>query len=233
MKAGIIKKIDFKKNSINPLSIGETTLVELEEMIKAFRIMNCTTENKRLILSRNNIPLRKANNRIINSCTVIDLSLAKLLRRNFGANYKLNIIKPDEGITIVSSMKNRNGIPLSIDLVTQIMNIGGGIYEGLINRVESFEDLLALLRKKFYPKLVIVGYLPQERLVLEYANLVKAFKLDAYLRFLEINHDKLKPNSYFKRLRQVDINTEDANCWGKYLIEVIREYTRPYLTEKY
>lgn len=233
MKAGIIEKIDFHKNSINPLSIGETTLIELEEMIKAFRIMNGTSEKKRLVLSRNNIPLRKASNRVINSCTEIDLALAKLLRRNFGANYRLNIIKPDEGIVIVSSMKSRSGIPLSIDLVTQIMNIGGGIYEGLINRVESFEDLIVLLRGKFYPKLVIVGCLPQERLLTEYTNLVKAIKLDAYLRFLEINHDKLKPKPYFKRLRQVDINTEDANCWGKYLIEVIREYTRPYLTEKY
>ena len=225
-------KEDLRKKE-NPLRIGVCTLDELEEKIKAFRIMNQTALKKRYILSRENVSIPESGSSILQKSSEIDISRAKLLRRHFQGGFSLKTFQPDEGIVIISDMSGMEGISLSMDLVTQIMNLGGGAYEGFIDRVDSFSDFLNLLKKALFPKLVIIGYLPPERLEMERMNFIRAKKVDQYIRAMELTHSALKPKPYFPKLKQVAIDTEDPKSWARFIVEVIREYTKPYFTENF
>ena len=145
------------KTKENPLRIGTCTLDELEEKIKAFRIMNQTALKKRYMLSRDTVSAPNGEV-ILQTSSEIDISLAKLLRRHFSGDFQLKTFQPDEGIVIISDMSSAEGIALSMDIVTQIMNLGGGAYEGFIDRVDSFTDFLNLLKKALYPKLINIGF---------------------------------------------------------------------------
>ena len=227
---------DLSKEEIrrkeNPLRIGTCTLDELEEKIKAFRIMNQSALKKRYLLSRE-ILRSPTNELILQKSTEIDISRAKLLRRHFAGEYTLKTFQPDEGIVIVSDMSSMEGISLSMDMVTQMMNLGGGAYEGFIDRVDSFTDFLNLLKKALFPKLIVIGFLPQDRLEMERINFVRARKVDAYIRVIELTHVIQKPKSYFPKLKQVMIDTNDPKSWGRFIIEVVREYTKPYFIEDF
>ena len=74
-----------------------------------------------------------------------------LLKRAFKPTHTFKTFQPDEGIVILSDMSTPAGISLSMDLVTQIMNIGGGAYEAFIDRVDSFKELNTLLQKALFP----------------------------------------------------------------------------------
>lgn len=216
----------------NPLRIGTCTLDELEEKIKAFRVMNQAALKKRYVLSRET--LRAPDGSVlIQKSSEIDISRAKLLRRHLSGDYVLKTFQPDEGIVIISDMTNPEGISLSMDMVTQIMNLGGGAYEGFIDRVDSFTDFLNLLKKALFPKLVIVGYLPTERLEMERINFVRARKVDGYIRAIELTHSALKNKAYFPKIKQVHIDTADPKSWGRFIIEAVREYSKPYFIEDF
>ncbi len=216
----------------NPLRIGVCSLDELEEKIKAFRIMNQSALKKRYILSRDAV--RSPNGEmILQKSNEIDISRAKLLRRHFLGSQTLKTFQPDEGIVIISDMSSMEGIALSMDLVTQIMNLGGGAYEGFIDRVDSFTDLLNLLKKALFPKLIIIGYLPPDRLEMERINFVRARRVDHYIRALELTHSIQKTQPYFPKIKQVHIDTSEPKSWGRFIIEVVREYTKPYFVEEF
>ena len=216
----------------NPLRIGMCSLDELEEKIKAFRIMNQSALKKRYILSRD-VLKSPTGEVILQKSSEIDISKAKLLRRHYQGDFSLKSFQPDEGIVIVSDMTNPEGIALSMDIVTQIMNLGGGAYEGFIDRVDSFTDFLNLLKKALFPKLMIIGYLPPDRLEMEKINFLRAKKVDTYIRALELTHDTMKPKPYFPKAKQVHIDTSDPKSWGRFIIEVVREYTKPYFIEDF
>lgn len=216
----------------NPLRIGVCTLDELEEKIKAFRIMNQSALKKRYILSRDLVKA-PGGEVILQKSSEIDISRAKLLRRHFMGSQVFKSFQPDEGIVIISDMSSMEGISLSMDLVTQIMNLGGGAYEGFIDRVDSFTDFLNLLKKALFPKLIIIGYLPPDRLEMERINFVRARRVDHYIRALELTHTVQKPHPYFPKIKQVHIDTNDPKSWGRFIIEVVREYTKPYFVEDF
>ena len=159
---------DLRKKE-NPLRIGMCTLDELEEKIKAFRTMNQSALKKRYILSRD-VLRAPTGESILQKSTEIDISRAKLLRRHFNGDFLLKTFQPDEGIVLISDMSSMEGISLSMDMVTQMMNVGGGAYEGFIDRVDSFTDFLNLLKKALFPKLVVIGFLPPDRLEMERIN---------------------------------------------------------------
>lgn len=224
---------DEKKEKENPLRIGFCTLDELEEKIKAFRVMNQTALKKRYLLSREAIHA-PSGEVILQKSSEIDISRAKLLRRSFSTGeYTLKTFQPDEGIVIVSDMSSMDGIALSMDIVTQIMNLGGGAYEGFIDRVDSFTDFLNLLKKALFPKLIVVGYLPPDRLEMEKINFVRAKRVDHYIRAIEITHATQKPRPYFPKIKQVAIDPNDPKSWGRFIIEIVREYTKPYFVEEF
>ncbi|HMU85022.1 MAG TPA: hypothetical protein PKC35_16870, partial [Leptospiraceae bacterium] len=66
----------------NPLRIGVCSLDELEEKVKAFRIMNQTALKKRYVLSREDI-ITSAGEMIVQKRSEVDISRAKLMRRHF------------------------------------------------------------------------------------------------------------------------------------------------------
>ncbi len=216
----------------NPLRIGMCTLDELEEKVKAFRIMNQSALKKRYVLSRD-VVAAPTGELVLQKSSEVDISKAKLLRRHFQGNHALKTFQPDEGVVIISDMSTPEGISLSMDIVTQIMNLGGGAYEGFIDRVDSFTDFLNLLKKALFPKLVVIGYLPPERLEMERINFVRARRVDQYIRVIELTHGLMKPQAYFPKIKQVHIDQADPKSWGRFIVEVVREYTKPYFVEEF
>ncbi len=219
-----------RKNRENILKIGFNTLVEIEEKVKAFRIMNQNAAKRRYIITRDNIR-DNSQKIIIPKAAEIDISGAMLLRRNFKSDITFKTFQPDEGIVIISDMATMEGVTLTMDIVTQIMNLGGGAYEGFIDRVDSFTDFINHLKKALFPKLIIIGYIPKERLQSEMINFVRVKRIDNYLRTLELTHSIHKPNGYFPKIKQIPI-TEDPRSWGRFVVEIVREYTKPYLIEQ-
>ncbi len=214
----------------NPLKIGICQLGELEERLKAFRLMNQTAVRKRYVLSREIVDT-PSNVPVLKKSVEIDVPTVKLLRRYFPIDREMKIFQPDEGIVILSDMSDPNGIALSMDLVTQILNIDGGAYEGFIERVDSFGEFLQLLKKVLFPRLVIIGYLSPSRLEMEKINFVRSRHMDQYLRMIEITHSVYKKEPYFPRVRQIHLDPDDPYAWGRLIIEIIREYIRPYFSE--
>lgn len=221
---------DYKTE--NPLRIGVCTLDELEEKVRAFRIMNQSALKKRYILSREQI-IDQGQNKILNKSEEIDISKAKLMRRNFAGSKVFKTFQPDEGIVIISDMSSPEGISLGMDIVTQILNIGGGAYEGFIDRVDSFGDFLNLLKKALFPRLVLIGYIPPDRIDHEKINYIRAKRIDNYIRSIEITHTVVKPRAYFPKIKQVEITPEDSKSWGRLIIEIVREYTKHYFIEDF
>ena len=216
----------------NPLRIGMCTLDELEEKVRAFRIMNQSALKKRYILSRELVNSQNGQV-LLNKSEEIDISRAKLLRRNFSGTQVFKTFQPDEGLVIVSDMGSPEGISLGMDIVTQIMNIGGGAYEGFIDRVDNFGDFLGLLKKALFPRLILIGYIPPDRLDHEKLNFVRSRRIDNYIRTIEITHTVFKPRPYFPQIKQVQINPEDSKSWGRLIVEIVREYTKHYFVEDF
>jgi hypothetical protein len=225
------EKEDSKKTRENVLKIGFCSLDELEEKIKAFRVMNQNALKKRYVITRE--PIFDTNRKLIlEKAKEIDVSASKLLRRHFKGNHVIKTFQPDEGIVIISDMATPEGISFTMDIVTQIMNLGGGAYEGFIDRVDSFTDFLELLKKNLFPKLIIVGYIPKDKIQNETINFVRVKRVDNYIRVVELTHSTFKPQPYFPKMKQIPISQEDPKSWGRFVIDIIREYTRPYFVEE-
>lgn len=219
--------------SENPLRVGISTLDELEEKIKAFRIMNQSALKKRFILSREDVFIPGTGDKILQKGVDIDISRAKLMRRHFTGGHIFKTFQPDEGILILSDMNEPEGIPLSMDMVTQVMNLGKGAYEGFIDRVDNFGDFLNLLKKALFPKLMLIGYLPSRSLESEQLNFVRIRRVDHYIRAIEITHSRYKPRPYFPRLKNIHIDPDDPKAWSRFVLEIINEYTRSYFVEEF
>ena len=215
----------------NVLKIGISSLNEVEEKVKAFRGINPNVKKKRYILSREEIRSPEGE-QILKKAQEIDIVKVKLLRRLFKGSRIFKTFQPDEGILLVSDMNSTKGINFSIDLTAQVMNIGGGSYEGFVDRVDNFTEMYKLLQKTLFPKLVIVGYLAEDQLEKQRAMQSVISKEDPYIRFLEITHKQLKPSPAFQgRMRNVQISSEERDSWKTFISEVIKAYTKPYLTE--
>ncbi|MBP9889057.1 MAG: hypothetical protein KBF93_22370 [Leptospiraceae bacterium] len=219
-----------RKSRENILKIGFNTLSEIEEKVKSFRIMNQNAAKRRYIITRENIR-DNSQKVIIPKAAEIDISATMLLRRQFKGDTIFKTFQPDEGIVIISDMATMEGVTLTMDIVTQIMNLGGGAYEGFIDRVDSFTDFINHLKKALFPKLIIIGYIPKERIQSEMINFVRVKRIDNYLRTLELTHSVHKPQGYFPKIKQVPIN-EDPKSWGRFVVEIVREYTKSYLIEQ-
>ncbi len=216
----------------NPLRMGISTLDELEEMIKAFRSMNQTALKKRYILSREPVKNPSTGQILLDAKQEVDLATVRLMRRHYPGDHTIKTFQPDEGIVIVSDMTVPEGITLSVDMVTQVMNLGGGAYEGFIDRVDTFYDLLNMIKRQLFPRLILVGYLPPDRLEMERINFIRTRRFDQYVRVIELTHSSKKYRPYFPNLKQVRIEETDNRSWGRFILEVIREYTKPYFVEE-
>ncbi len=215
----------------NPIGVGICSLEELEERLRAFRSMNPMCIKKRYILSRENIINPNTKAVILKKSAEIDIPAIKLVRRYYSSETQIKIFQPDEGIAIISNMSNPQGISFSMDLVTQVLNIGGGVYEGFIERVDSFGELLNLLKKVLFPRILIIGYLPDEHKNMEKINFLRAKRIDQFVRIIEVTHGLHKKNLYFPKVNQVHIDPDDPHAWSHLVLRIINEYTKPYMVE--
>ena len=55
--------------------------------------------------------------------------------------------------------------------------------------------------------------------------------MDHYIRALELTHNTHKPQAYFPKIRQVNITGGDPKSWGRFIVEAVREYSKPYFVE--
>ncbi len=218
-------------NQENPLRIGITTLDELEEKVKAFRIINFSALKKRYILSREDVFLPDSNEKILEKGKEIDILKVKTLRKYFDRNKVFKTFQPDEGIILISDMNYKSGIPFTMDLMAHLMSIGKGIYEGFIDRVNNFDECLSLLKKTLYPKLMIIGYLSVGDLEIENVNLIRIRRIDHYIRIMEVSHTKYKPFSYFPKIKQIHIE-DTQESWNQFILKVIQEYNRNYIIDE-
>lgn len=214
----------------NVLKVGVCTLEEAEERVKAFRVMNTNSRKKRYLISREEI-VDQNNTVILKKTQEVDIPVVKLLRRNFKPDKVIKTFQPDEGILIISDMSLPEGVSLTMDIVTQIMNLGGGAYEGFIDRVDSLSDFSDFLKKTLFPRIVIIGYLPKNKVEGEIQSLAKIKKIDNFLRFIELTHESYKPNPVFPFMKQIIISKGDTKSWGRFVVDIIKEYTRPYMLE--
>ena len=214
----------------NVLRIGVSSLEEIEEKIKAFRSMNLNAKKKRYLIARENI-YDAQKKLIIAKASDIDIVKAKLLRRSFRGDHSFKTFQPDEGIVLISDMSSQGGLSFSVDLVTQVMNIGRGSYEAFIDRVDGLKQMYQLFQKNLFPRLVIIGYLPTENSEQQKALFNVIMKTDPYIRFLEVIHTELKPKPFFAKMPRVQIIIGNPNTWKRFILEIIREYTKPYLIE--
>lgn len=219
--------------SSNILRIGSSSLTELEEKVKALRTINLNVKKRRFVISREDIKLTSGEV-LVAKGSDIDISKVMLLKRHFKPDHQVKTFQPDEGIVLVSDMSTPVGIQFSMDLVTQVMNIGGGAYEAFIDRVDSFKEFAALYNKALFPKLAIVGYVPPQadRLKEELAFYQLIARTDPYIRMLEIMHTSIKPQPFIPRMRSLTINPEDRDSWKRFILEVITEYTKAYSLEE-
>lgn len=219
--------------SSNILRIGSSTLAELEEKVKALRTINLNVKKRRFVIAREDIKL-PSGEVLVPKGSDIDISKVMLLKRYFKADHVIKTFQPDEGIVLVSDMSTPVGIQFSMDLVTQVMNIGGGAYEAFIDRVDSFKEFVALYNKALFPKLAIIGYIPTqpERLKEELAFYQLIARTDPYIRMLEILHTQIKPQPIVPRVRNLTITPEDRDSWKRFILEIIAEYTKAYSIEE-
>ncbi|RME90463.1 MAG: hypothetical protein D6767_06815 [Candidatus Hydrogenedentota bacterium] len=215
----------------NVLRIGISTLQELEEKIKAFRTINLNAKKKRFILARETIK-DNMGNILVSKGEEITLPVVLQMRRFYKPDHVFKTFQPDEGIALISDMSTPAGIQLSMDLVTQIMNIGGGAYEAFIDRVDSIKELSQLLAKALFPKLVIIGYIPPERVREEIAYYQIIKKADPYIRIIEIQHSTIKPTPIIPKIKHLQIIAEDKESWVRFILDIIQEYTKPYSIEE-
>lgn len=215
----------------NVLKIGISSLAELEEKVKAFRTINLNVKKRRYILSREEIKDNEGNI-LIKKGEDIDLSRVMLLKRWFKPTDVFKTFQPDEGIVLISDMSTPQGISLSMDLVTQIMNIGGGAYEAFIDRVDSFRELSSLLGKALFPKMMIVGFIPEEKVQEEAAFYHVIKRADPYLRILEVMQAGIKDRQILPKVHHVNIQPTDKDSWKRFIVEVVQEYTKAYSIEE-
>lgn len=224
--------ITHKENeTLNVLKIGCVRLDELEEMVKAFRLMNQNSRRKRVVITRENIH-DPYNRVIVEKARDIDVSTVKLINRFYKGDKEFRVFCPVEGIAIVSDQLHDQTASFTNSIINQVMNIGGGIYQAFIDHVNSFEDLFCLLEKGLSPKLVISGVVSDEKQQHENTIIKELKTFDPHLRFLDVVHSRLKPEQLIKGSPSVLISENDEKSWQKFVLKVIDIYTRPYFMEE-
>ena len=220
----------MEKKQSNVLRIGISSLQELEEKVKAFRNINLSVKKKRYIISREDI-IGPHGEILIKKGEDFDSSKVMLLKRTYKKEHIFKTFQPDEGIVLVSDMATAHGIQFSMDLVTQVMNIGGGAYEAFIDRIDSFKEVNTLFNKALFPKLIIVGHIPPEKKNEEIAfyHLIK--RADPYIRIVEVSHSAIKNDPFFPKVKQIFIQADDKESWKYFLIDIMAYYTKPYTLE--
>ena len=224
--------MEVHRSSSNPLHIGISTLQELEQKVKAFRTINLHSKKKRFVIARETIKNPVDGGILVKKGEEIDVSKVLLLKRFFKMDHIFKTFQPDEGILIISDMKTPAGIQLSMDLVTQVAQIGQGQYDAFIDRLDSFTEMKNLLSSVLFPKMVIIGYIPLEKIEEETEAFHYIRRVDPYLRAIAVVHTAIKPIPVFPRVKQCVITPGDINSLKNFVIEVVNEYTKPYSIEE-
>lgn len=219
-----------EQKHINILRIGISNPAELEEIVKAFRVMNQYSKKRRFVVSREDI--KDSNGAVIvEKAHDINISVVKLLQRHYKPDTVLKVFSSDEGIAVVTNAESLTGKEFSLHLKTTIESIGGGIYKPFIDTVSNFHELFKLFEKGLSPKMVVVGYIPVKNVAQEVSTYNEIKKYDPYIRMMDITHDELKPKSFLKGSPVFHFDNSDK-VWHKLISTIILEYTKPYFFEE-
>ena len=80
--------------------------------------------------------------------------------------------------------------------------------------------------------MMIIGYIPLERIKeeLAYYNVIR--RADPYLRMLEVLEPRVKPSPLMSRSHHIIINPADGNSWKRFIVEVVQDYAKSYSIEE-
>jgi len=230
-KKGVKSTLDPHEAALegNPLRVGICTLYELEERLKAFRIMNRISLKKRFMMSREKI-VAESGEVLLSKAEDIDLKIVKKLRSDHHGSMLLNIYQPDEGIVVVSDSTAVDGIRLTNSIMREINQLSKKKYEGFIDHVDSLFGFMTLFRTILFPRLILIGYVHPGRLNAERNNIRRIRKIDRYLRIVEVLHSRYKQFPYFQDVRTITIHEDQKQ--NTFQDAVIREYIKPYFIEE-
>ena len=213
--------------------MGITGTEELEEKIKAFRTINASAIKKRFLLSRQELAIPGGDEVLLEPGMEIDMPKAKQVRRHYHGSTPLKTYQPDEGIAVVSDLSSPEGAALTMQIMQYLSTLGGGRYEAFLDRTDTFSELLQLIKQSLFPRMVIIGYFPHDRLRMERLNMVRLRRYDTFIRFLEVTHSELKHSAGFPAIKQIRIDPVDPDAgWDTFLNVVCREYKKPYYVEE-
>lgn len=218
----------------NPLRMGITGTEEIEEKIKAFRTINGSSIKKRYLLSRQSLSVPGGEEVLLEPGMEIDMAKAKQIRRYYHGSVPLKTFQPDEGIAVVSDLSSPEGAPLTMEIMHGLSTLGGGRYETFLDRTDTFSELLHLVKMSLFPRMVVIGYFPHDRLRMERLNMIRLRRYDTFIRFLEVTHSEWKHSAGFPAIKQVRVDPADPDAgWDAFLNVVCREYKKPYYVEEF
>jgi hypothetical protein len=214
----------------NPLRIGICSLYDLEERLKAFRLMNRKGLKKRYVLSREEVRSPEGE-LLLQKGQDIEIADIKRIKEKVHGSRNIKIYQPDEGIALVSDATQNEGIRMTNTILFQLQSVIGN-YSGYLDRIDSMYELLNFFRGSFFPKIILIGYMRSGMIEAEYTNLLRIHKMDGYLKFLEILHLRHKPFPYFPEIKNVTILEDTEEGGENFRLELIREYTKPYFVDE-
>lgn len=216
----------------NPLRIGITTLDELEEKVRSFRIMNFSSLKKRFLLFREAVLSPKTQEILVEKGKEASVETVKILRRHFRGDTEFKTYQPDEGIVLISDTNSQISSIFTGEIMNHLNSLGKGAYEGFIDRVDTFEECLNLMKKTLFPKIIIIGYISLENLEYEKLNLMRIRRIDQYIRLLEVFHTVWKHTPVFPKIKNILIQHDNLLSWKHFLYQVVKEYNKGYPVEE-
>ena len=218
--------------SSNPLSLAICSIDILENRLKQIQTMNRIATKKRFVLSRQDI-VDTNGKLIVKRAQEIDLPLIKRLRYFLPGNTIIKIFQPDEGIVIVSDFSDKQGISFSMDIVTQVMNIGNGAYSAFIERVNSFYALIPLIKKSLFPKVILVGYIPKQDLQESKEDIMEIYKIDPFLKYIILTQSNNEALGLFPidasiSFKSILVENAKRDSWNDAMQVLVDEYKASY-----
>ncbi len=217
----------------NALLCGYSSLTDIEEKLKAFRIINQSSLKKRVLLADETVFYSGTQEPLLRRGREITQVQVKELRKEYPPETIFRTIQPDEGIAVISDLTNQEGKTFTQEILRKVQGLYRPQDLRFFEHTNSFSELMELLKGTYFPKLAVIGFIPPDRTEMERVNFDRVRKFDSYLRFVELTHTIYKPQPYFPRIKQLVIDhlNEDVT-WVRMLADITREYTKPYYVDE-
>lgn len=207
------------ENLLNP---GETRVADLRDRMDAFRKMNEVNPKKRFLISRQSV-YSESGAPLLGQGDVISEEILKNLTQVLPPQRKIKTFQPDEEVLIISDDSMIEGVQLTESISSLLKRRLGMQYILHFERSSSFVRHIQMLHNTIFPRLIILGYIPHQRMENEMRLLEEARYFDHFFRVVEILDSETKPEPYIDSCCSVHIHDED-----ELMDMVIQNYNRPY-----